>query len=352
MVANAESIAKEKKNRIKWGFFWAIMCAVLWGMGYVPLTILWGVDPFSNFVWFEGQAGYLVSGVIIAGMQAVVFAVVLLLFWAGLTGKFVESIKTFVHFKISKWLLVAALFGGPCAVFGSTIAIGYIGAGFASAIGLLSAVVGALMAKLMYSERFSKKTVAGILLLLAGGFIILNPLDMINNITNPAAPDGVWLGYLGGIMSAVGWGLEGCYAVRALDTTDADSSLPVRYTWEALIWVAILFPVVAIIAGFGNFYEALFAALTSSSFMFWMVMAAFTLGMCYATMYKCYPLIGVGRTLSLTAMYSPIAIIVLFVFFGVVPAYWIFVGAIVAVAGMFVMYWESDSISDTTREEV
>ncbi len=59
MVANAESIAKEKKNRIKWGFFWAIMCAVLWGMGYVPLTILWGVDPFSNFVWFEGQADIL-----------------------------------------------------------------------------------------------------------------------------------------------------------------------------------------------------------------------------------------------------------------------------------------------------
>ena len=50
--------------------------------------------------------------------------------------------------------------------------------------------------------------------------------------------------------------------------------------------------------------------------------------------------------------YRKIAIIVLFVFFGVVPAYWIFVGAIVAVAGMFVMYWESDSISDTTREEV
>lgn len=350
MTVDIEIIEKQKKNRIKWGFIWAGICAVFWGLGYIPLDILWKVPPFAEFVWFEGSQAYLISGVLIAGIQAIIFATVLLLFWAGLTGKFKESIKTIKSVKISKWLVLGAICGGPMAIYGSTIAIGYIGAAFAAGMGLLSAIVGALVARAWHKERFTKKTVAGIVLLLLGGLVILNPIDMINNITDPAAADGVILGYIGAIMSAVGWGLEGGFAAKALDVTDADSSLPVRYFWEAVIWIAVLFPIIGLIAGPGSFFPALWAALTSTPFIFWTVMAAFSLGMCYAAMYKCYPLIGVGRTLSLTALYVPVSIVALLAFFGVVPAWWIIIGAIISVAGMFVMYWESSSITDSTRE--
>jgi len=345
-----ETIKKEKKNRIKWGFIWAGVCALFWGLGYIPMTIIWGVPPFVEFPWFDGSQAYLVSGVLIAGIQAIVFAIVLFFFWAGLTGKIKESIKTLTHVKISKWLLLGAICGGPCAIYGSTIAIGYIGAAFAAAMGLMSAIVGALVARAWYHERFTKKTVAGIGLLLLGGLVILNPIDMINSIADPASPDGVVFGYVGAILSAIGWGLEGCFAVRALDVTDADSSLPVRYIWESIIWIIIIFPIIGLIAGPADFFPSLWAALTSTSFIFWTVIAAFCLGMCYAAMYKCYPLIGVGRTLSLTALYVPVSIIALLAFFGVLPVWWIIIGAAISVVGMFVMYWESDTIAESTRD--
>jgi drug/metabolite transporter (DMT)-like permease len=339
----------EKKARVNWGFRWAIICALLWGMGYVAMTALWDCDPFVSPENFSGMKAYIISAILMSALQATVFAIVLCLFWALLTGKLKEVGKTLAHPKISKWLTAAALFGGPCAIFGSTLAIGYVGAAFASAIGLLSAVVGTILGWAVYKEKITRKTAAGVIMLVVGGVLVLDPANMIDTIQDPASPDGVWLGYVGGLMSALGWGIEGAFAARALDVTDPDSSVCVRYVCESLLWLIILLPVTAVIVGPGDFYDMFVDAVTNPDFIFWEVIASFTLGMCYVTMYKCYPLIGVGRTLSLTAMYVPVSIVALYAFMGQVPSWWIVIGTIISVAGMFVMYWESDTISGSTR---
>jgi len=340
---------KENKNRVKWGFIWAILCAITWGLGYIPMTVVWGVGPIGDNLagYFDGSSSYLIAGVIIAGFQAIMCAVVLLIVWSATNGKFKESIKTFTHVKISKWLLLASLFGGPCAVYGSTLAIGYIGPSFAAGMGLLSAITGVVIGRIFFKERISQKTILGIILLLVGGIIILNPADMLDNIKNSA--DGAIYGYIGCLMSIIGWGVEGAFAAKAIDITDADSSQPVRYMWESVVWICILFPVIGVIAGPSDFFGALFDCITNTSFVFWTIMAALTLGMCYACMYKCYPLIGVGRTLSMTALYVPLQIVFILVFMGIMPTYLLVVGTVTCVAGMFVMYWESGSISESLR---
>ncbi len=344
-----EKLEVERKNRVKWGFVWALVCALTWGLGYVPLQMAWSVEPFINFQFVEGMGGYVVSAIMISAGQAIIFGLVLMVIWAGATGKLRDVGRIVRNHRISRWLLVGSLFGGPVAIFGSTLAIGYIGAGFAASIGLLSAVVGALVGWLYNKEKMTKKTVFGILAILVGGVIILDPQAMIDNITNPASADGVWLGYLGGIMSALGWGLEGNFSVRALDVTDSDASLPVRYITESSIWLIIIFPITLVAIGPGVFADVFIASFTSGAFIFWMVLGALTLGICYVCQYKSFPLLGVGRTLALGSLYVPVSLIGLFVFLGIAPTWTLALGAVIAVAGMFIMYWESGDLKTSNR---
>ena len=149
-------------------------------------------------------------------------------------------------------------------------------------------------------------------------------------------PDGTYLSKAGSVFS--------------LEVTDSDSSSPVRYFWEAVLWVVIVFPLVAVISDAGLFLDALVASWTSGPFLFWTFLAAMTLGLCYAALYRGYSLLGVGRTLSMTAFYVPVEIVAMLALMGVIPSYFLVIGVILSVAGMFVMYWESDSIKDKMRD--
>ncbi|WP_406655824.1 DMT family transporter [Methanolobus sp. ZRKC2] len=353
MDDNLENLVRnENKSRVRWGFTWAIICAVLWGLGYVALSMLWIVPPFGEWLIFpEGASGYIVATIIITTSTAIFFSLVLTLYWIGGQGKLADLTRTIRFFKVSKWYALAAAFGGPIAIFGSTIAIGYIGAAFAASAALLCSVVGAITAKFWYGENITRRAWIGICLIMTGGVFIWNPSQMVAEIMNPAAPEGIWLGYLGGIMSAIGWGLEGAVAARVLDVTDADTGLVVRFISESLIWILILWPVSMLVFGFDTMITVISATLTSSSFLIWVIITSLSLGVCYVALYKTYPLIGVGRGLSISTLYVPCAIVFLYIFMGVPVAWWLILGASIAIAGTFVMYWESgDSLLECTRD--
>ncbi|WP_440947672.1 hypothetical protein ACSAZL_05265 [Methanosarcina sp. T3] len=352
MNSELEAVVKaENKKRVKWGFIWAFICAVLWGMGYVALTILWRVPPYSDFVIFpKGSAGMTVATISITSAMAIIFALVLSVVWVTNTGKLSDLPRTVLFFKASKWYAFGAVFGGPIAIFGSTIAIGYIGAAFAASSALLCSVVGAIVAKFWYGENISRKAWIGICLIVLGGIFIWNPIQMIAEIANPAAPEGIWIGYFGGLMSAIGWGMEGAIAAHALDITDADTGVVTRYIAESFIWITLIWPASMVIFGVNTMASALVATFSSSSFILWMVIAAMSLGICYVALYKAYPLIGVGRGLSISTLYVIFSIIALYVFLGEPIKWWLILGASIAVIGTFVMYWESsDSFLECTR---
>jgi drug/metabolite transporter (DMT)-like permease len=353
MVDDLEKVMRnENKSRVRWGFFWAFTCAVLWGLGYVALSMLWIVPPFGEWLIFpEGASGYLVATIVMTASIAIFFSAILTIFWIGGHGKLEDLPRTIRFFKVSKWYAVAAVFGGPVAIFGSTIAVGYVGAAFAASAALLCSVVGAIAAKLWYEENITKKAWLGICLILVGGVFIWNPSQMISEIMNPASPEGIWIGYLGGFMSALGWGLEGAFAARALDITDADIGLVVRFTSEALIWVFILWPLSMLLFGINTMTTVIIATFTTPSYLIWIIITSLSLGVCYVALYKSLPLIGVGRGLSISTLYVPCAIVFLYIFMGAPVAWWLILGASIAVICTFVMYWESgDSLLESTRD--
>lgn len=345
MSSDFESIIRaENKNRVKCGFMWSIICAILWGLGYVALSMLWLVPPYKEFTIFPtGSTGFIVATISMVSSASIIYSSILTIFWVGGTGKIADLPRTIRFFKVSRWYMLAAAFGGPIAIFGSTLAIGYIGGAFAASAALLSAVVGAFAAKIWYGENISRKAWVGICLILLGGVFIWNPAQMIAEITNPLSPKGIWIGYLGALMAIVGWGLEGASAAHALDITDADTGILTRFIFESFIWIFILWPASMLFFGFDIITKAIIVTLSSLSFIIWAIIAGLTVGLCYVALYKAYPLIGVGRGLSVGSLYVVFAILGLSFFMGSPVSLWLLFGTSIAILGTFVMYWESGS---------
>ncbi|WP_440951471.1 hypothetical protein [Methanococcoides sp. FTZ1] len=348
-----ELIKKESKNRVRWGFIIGFICAILWGLAYVAFTMQWIVPPMDTFTAFpEGAMGMMVATATILTVQIFITVILLGIFYLGGTGKVADFPRTLRTYKISKWYAFAAALGGPIAIYGTTLAIGYIGAAFAASAALLTSVIGAFVAKWWYGENITKRAWMGIGIMIVGGVFILNPVQTIAEITNPAAPAGLWLGYLGAIASFIGWGIEGAIAGRVIDLTDSDTGLHTRFFSELMIWVVIIWPIYLLLLGPSAVATALGAAISSPSFIIWTSIAVLSGNFSYVFMWKTYPLIGVGRGMSISTLYVLFAIIGLYVFMGIPTAWWVVAGAIIAVVGIFVMYWDSgESLLESTRSE-
>jgi len=349
-------IKKEKGKRVTWGFIWVFMSVLFTGLGYIGINLEWiAVEDTMVFpVLAEAFCGDalaigLASSAFVATIQALFITLCVIVLWNIITGKFMDYVRVVKRVAVSKYIFYGVIFGGPIAVYGSMLSTQYIGAGFCSAMGLLMAVVGAIAARFINHEKLSKKMIIGMVVLVIGGIFVINPEQLINDLTHPAT-EGVWLGYLGGVMTAIGFGMEGCFCAMALDANDADNVFAARFTIESLIWViagSIILIAAIGVPAFCQIWGSMFSTET-------MVVAALLTGVIMSvggnTQYKAYALIGVGRTLSLLALYVPVSLIALFVVFGDLPTYWMIIGTIICVAGTFIMYWEKDDIAETTRD--
>ncbi|MDH3376801.1 MAG: hypothetical protein OEQ39_07530 [Gammaproteobacteria bacterium] len=132
--------ARYRVRSIRWGFYWAIWCAALWGARYVPGTAVWYETPFVE-IGSGGKAEFLLAAAVITTLS--LLAVLFFLFvWIGVLEKWGEYGRTIRQLRKSKWYCVGAVFGGPCALFGSYLAIGYMGPIFAAIAALMYPVVG------------------------------------------------------------------------------------------------------------------------------------------------------------------------------------------------------------------
>lgn len=340
-----------RSNRVKWGFIWIILASVLWGFSYVPQEAIWSIPPLGE-LYETGGATLLEATIVVAAMQSLMFTIVLFLLWSCINNKPKEVFRNLFHWPISKWFLVSAFFGGLMAMFGSTLATAFVGADFAAAIALLSSVVGAIYGRIMFKEILTKKTIIGIIVLVIGGFLVLDPQAMIQNITSPEARDGVWLGYVGGILSAIGWGIESCYNIRGLDVADTEATTPVRYFWEFILWMVFIFPITGAIVGFDTFYNIVIECFTTPEIFGMLVFTALSLGVADSLLHKGYPLLGVGRGLAINSgVYVPVSLVALWIFLKDYDiSLWLIAGTVVAIIGVFVMYWEKDEVQDSVRE--
>jgi drug/metabolite transporter (DMT)-like permease len=199
-------------------------------------------------------------------------------------------------------------------------------------------VIGSILARQWYGEQISKRAWLGILVIIVGGLTIF----VGGAIAEISAGSINYIGYVGGLMAALGWGIEGAIAGKGLDIAEPDVGITLRFLGENLIWWIILVPAVAL-AGYPVFEYAI-AALNPLSIMV-LAFAGITFGFCYVSWYKSFPLIGVGRGQGIGNLYGLCAVIFMYLFLAQVPAWTVLVGGALCVLGSFVM------ISEEAAEE-
>jgi drug/metabolite transporter (DMT)-like permease len=348
MVDTEQMRVREHENRIRSGYMWALFCAILWGLWYIPGTVIWTIEPFTGMFtevseMISGDGPLVIVAALVTAFNALT-VIIALMVWNGTLLRLPELGRTLREFKpCSKWFLIGSICGGPIAIFGSFMAMAFIGGAFAAVAGLLYPVVGAITANLWYGEKITKRAAVGILVIIAGGVTIFGG-GLIQDLQSV---EGVaWLGYLGGAMAAIGWGLEGAIAGVGLEVSESDTGLTARFVFELLLWWIIIIPALAI-AGFPMFEYAI--QVFQPIPLLVMVFAGITFGFCYVSWYKSFPLIGVGRGQAVANLYGLMSVIFLFLFLGSTPAWTVFVGGILCIAGAFIMFTEESLEIETLR---
>lgn len=320
---------------------WAVFCALLWGLWYLPGNAVWVLNPFDEFAAAVAEisgdsVSLIITAVLITAFNGLTVLLALTV-WNGVLGKFGEIKRTVKEFKhCSKWFVLAAVFGGPVAILGSYIAMGLIGGAFAAVAALLFPVVGAFLARLWYGEKISKRAAFGILIILLGGVVIYGA----SLLAEFQSGNIQLLGLVGGLMTAIGWGVEGAIAGKGLDIAEPDAGLYIRFLAEVVLWWVLIIPVLAIL-GFPMFEYAvqIFNPLVISVLVF----AGITFGLCYVCWYKSFPLIGVGRGQAVGTLCVLVAVVSLFLFAGQVPSIAIVLGAVLCIGGSVAMVTEKTS---------
>ncbi len=343
MAHPTDSRSTYRARAVRWGYIWALWSAVLWGAWYVPGTAVWHEKPFAHLPNDQTQT-LLLAAAVITALNAI--AVLLFLFiWLIVLGKFADYFRTMVRTRISKWLFAAAIFGGPMAIFGSYLAIRYVGSIFSAVAGLLFPIVGAALARLWYREQITPRAAIGILIIVTGGLSIYAP-GLLGELHGNAGHSS-WLGYLGGAMAAFGWGTEGAVAGRVLDVTDPDCGMTIRFTAETLYWTLLILP------GFWLFTNEPVGSFLLSSMnvqtIKWVLVGGMSFAYCYVSSWKSFPLIGVGRGQAVANLYGVFAVAFISVFTLTLPRWYFLLGLGLVVAGGTLMYTENSNRLDTVR---
>ncbi len=307
-VNEIRAMDHEKKKRI--GLLMGILCALYWGVWYVPGYAIY-VTPLIEDVpgniisaGYSEDVAFVLQAVFLTGINAIACAV-LLFIWNGGLGKLGELKRTIVQVKsVTKYYILAGICGA-CAVSGTYIAALYLSPGFAAIAGLLYPIIGTIMSVLYLKQKVTKRGYLAVIVLVAGGITLYS-----GSIITDAS--GNLIGIIGGIMAAVGWGFEGVVAGKALDLTEPDIGLHLRFIFEAIFWIIVLLIVavcgVPIFDTIGQLFEP-------TTFIM-VLMIGFSFAWCYVTWYKSFPMIGVARGQAVGSLYAACAVIFLTIFFG------------------------------------
>jgi len=301
----------EKKKRI--GILMGLLCALYWGVWYVPGYAIYVspliADVYPNMInagMTEDVAGVL-QAVFLTGVNAVACAVVLFIWNAGL-GKSRELVRTLVQVKaVTKYYVIAGICGA-CAVSGTYIAALFLSPGFAAIAGLLYPIIGTIMSVLYLKQKVTKRAYLAVVVLLAGG-ITLYSGSLLSGNTESANP---LIGCIGGLMAAVGWGFEGVVAGKALDLSEPDIGLHLRFIFEGIFWIIVL--VVLALVGLPIF-DTMGWLFDPTSFLL-VLLIGFSFAWCYVTWYKSFPMIGVARGQAIGSLYAACGVIFLAIFLG------------------------------------
>lgn len=206
--------------------------------------------------------------------------------------EFLRALKT----KGGKYVVLAALVGGPIGMTGYVLSIKYIGAGYTAIISSLYPAVGAFLSYIFLKEKMRIDQMLG-LAVSVGGIIVLG-------YTPGGSPkENLLIGFLFALMCVFGWAAEAviiAYGLRDAEIND-EQALQIRQLTSAIFYGIIILP---LMKGWGTTLTIL-PTMTSA-----IILASALFGTTsYLFYYKAINKIGATKAMALNVTYSAWSIV-------------------------------------------
>lgn len=271
--------------------FAGIVAGITWAIETIVLGIALAMSPFCS----TEQAIFLapfVSTFLHDACSAI---------WAtaynGVRGNLKNVWKAFKT-KSGKWVVAAAVIGGPIGMTGYVLAVNYMGASIGAVASAVFPAIGSILAYIFLKEKMKWHQWIFLVFTLLGVYgLSYSPELQIQNF---------WLGLLGAAMCAFGWGIEAVILAKCLKDPEVldEYALQIRQTTSALTYGIIILPV---LKGWG-FTASLFSAETG-----WLLptiaIAALFATVSYLFYYKAISQIGASKAMALNVTYCAWAIV-------------------------------------------
>lgn len=269
--------------------FDGLLAGLLWGLDTVILGIALARTPFVST-----EAAVFLAPFVSTFIHDF-FSSLWMLLYTGVRGEFSNVLRA-LRSKSGKFIVLAALIGGPVGMTGYVLSIKYIGAAYTAIISSLFPAVGALFSYIFLKEKMKPYQLIGLFVSI-GGVIALGYTPGGSDTSN------LGLGFLFAILCVVGWAAEAVIIAYGLkDPQISDSqALQIRQLTSALFYAVIILPV---LGGWLLSTEVL-----ASSTMPVILLSAFFGTASYLFYYKAIGKIGASKAMALNITYCAWAVV-------------------------------------------
>ena len=271
--------------------FAGIIAGITWALETVILGIALGMTPF-----FSTQEAIFLAPFVSTFLHDL-FSAICATAYNGLRGNAANVWKAF-RTKSGKWVVIAAVIGGPVGMTGYVMAVNYMGASIGAVASAIFPAIGSILAYIFLKEKMKWYQWVFLILTLLGVYgLSYSPDLQIQNF---------WLGLLGALMCAFGWGIEAVVLAKCLkdpEVTD-EYALQIRQTTSAIIYGLVILPAL----GGWKFAASLFSADAG-----WVIptiaLAGVFATISYLFYYKAIAKIGASKAMALNVTYTGWAIL-------------------------------------------
>lgn len=294
--------------------FSGLLAGILWGADTVIIGIALSMTPFLS-----NEQAILLAPFVSTFLHDM-FSSLWMLIYMGIKKQYrnvIRALKT----RSGKFIILAALLGGPIGMSGYVAAINYIGPAYTAIISAMFPALGALLSFIFLKEKMKPLQIGGLVLSIIGVIV----MGYVPGSSEPTK--NVMLGFTFAILCCFGWASEAvicAYGLRDPNITD-EQALQIRQLTSALFYGVIILP---LLKGWNFAFEISF---TKTSAI--ILLSALFGTASYIYYYRSITRIGASKTMALNITYSAWAIVFAFVFIHSLPDIKSIICGIVIVVG-------------------
>ncbi len=269
-----------------------IIAGISWGLETFVLGIALSMTPFVS----DEQALFLAPFVstFLHDLCSAVYCCI----YNGARSKLPDLVKA-LKSDVGKYIILAAIIGGPVGMTGYVLTIKYMGASIGAVASAVFPAIGAVLAFIFLKEKMQWYRWILLCITLLGVYGLSYSPDL--------AVSNFWLGIAGALMCSFGWGIEGVILAKCFKNPDVKNeyALQIRQTSSALIYAIIILP---LIKGWG-LTAKLFTNADYRSVIPVIALAALFASISYFSYYKAISKVGVSKAMALDISYVAWAMI-------------------------------------------